>query len=448
MPSTWFIVKPDRQLGPYTSAQMKQLAASGQLKTDDQVRRADQQTPVAAGKIRGLFPENECPDRPKTTPPPLPSERSESGTPELSLPSLPSNEASQRPKTPPPPLPSERTKNGTSDSSGPPPLPSSRTKLEDIRKTLGDLTETTKAAGHLAFAEVRKARLVKITLPAAYLALGRDIFTTGRFRSEYPELYSSKTSLPSPPFLPPPPFYAEIERVQAEITRLTTRRDGKPGGTFAERAKQTASMIKDAAQAKALGLKMDSLMRQLGEVGFADQREKSGPESFVQPISECLNKIGDAEEQIRQQSAVSQGRSITPRRILYGVIGTVALIVLLTVFNRPQETTHVVQDTTRPSPLPSPPSGDEKFKAFREVVQVYKQSPDEYAGSEKRQAFNKRLRGVQQKFSAIPFDPTKDRNQARQIIQVFRDELENKYSGQLYIEIEDEVRSLYETIIK
>ena len=66
MPSTWFIVKPDRQLGPYTNAQIKQLAASGQLKTADLVRKADQTTTVAAGKIRGLFPENEAPSSPAT----------------------------------------------------------------------------------------------------------------------------------------------------------------------------------------------------------------------------------------------------------------------------------------------------------------------------------------------------------------------------------------------
>lgn len=117
MPSTWFIVKPDRQLGPYTSAQMKQLAASGQLKINDQVRRADQETPVAAGGFQELFPENEFPEHPKTTPPPLPTELSESRMPELSEPrSLTSNEASERPKTTPPPLPSERSERGCRNS--------------------------------------------------------------------------------------------------------------------------------------------------------------------------------------------------------------------------------------------------------------------------------------------------------------------------------------------
>ena len=65
MPSSWFIVKPDRQLGPYTNAQIKQLAASGQLKTADLVRKADQTTPVAAGKIQGFVPGERSTHRPQ-----------------------------------------------------------------------------------------------------------------------------------------------------------------------------------------------------------------------------------------------------------------------------------------------------------------------------------------------------------------------------------------------
>ena len=132
-------------------------------------------------------------------------------------------------------------------------------KLDDIRKKLGELTETTKAAGHLAFAEARKVRLAKITLPSAYLALGRDICSGCRFRSEYPELF------------------ARIERLQAEITRLTTGREGNAGGTLAQRARRQPRSSQTTAQAKALSVNLDSLMRQLGEVGFADHGERVDP---------------------------------------------------------------------------------------------------------------------------------------------------------------------------
>jgi GYF domain 2 len=316
MPTNWYIVKSDGELGPYTSDQMKSLAASGQLKTDDQVRREDLKSPVAAGKIRGLLPEVQTSNHPTTTCPPLPSERSKSGT-ASGPPPFASSQTPERPRTTPPPLPSERSKSGT--ASGPLPLPSSRTKFDNLRKTLGDLTEKTKAAGHLAVAEARRTQLTKITLPAAYLALGRDIFSGGRFRSEFPELY------------------AEIEHLQAEITRLTTgRSEGKPGGTFTEKAAQTASKIKDTAQAKALGIKLDSLMRRLGEVGFDAHKEKSGPESLIQPISESHAKIEVTDEQIRQHLSVSQGRWITPRRVLIGGIVALGLVVLLAVFTKPK----------------------------------------------------------------------------------------------------------------
>jgi hypothetical protein len=166
MASSWFIVKPDRELGPYTSAQIKHLASSGQLKTDDLVRRADQPKTVTAGKVQGLFPQVQRPDRPRTTPPPLPSERKQSGT--LASPEPfpePTDPVQERPRTTPPPLPSERKATVTPQSSDsllqpidpvherlrtmPPPLPfekikngitdssgtaSSRPKLDLIRK--------------------------------------------------------------------------------------------------------------------------------------------------------------------------------------------------------------------------------------------------------------------------------------------------------------------------
>ncbi len=359
MPSSWFIVKPDRELGPYTSAQIKQLASCGQLKAHDLVRRADRTKCVAAGKVQGLFPQAQATDRPKATPPLLPSERVKSQTPSSSEPARPRTDpVRERPRTTPPPLPSERKatvmppsseslfqpidlvyertrtmppplpsdsiNSGTTGSSGPPPLPSSRPKFDDVRNKLGDLTETTKAAGHLAVAEARKAKLRKLTLPAAYQALGRDIFAGGRFRSEFPEIY------------------AEIERVQVEINRLTTQ-EVKPRGTFAEQAGQVPSKLKDMAHAKGLGLKVDTLMRRLGEVSYSSSEDKSGPEPLVKAIRECINKVRAADEAIRENSAVSQGRWITPNRLLYGGIGIVALIALLAVFNKPQ-----------PAPAPEP----------------------------------------------------------------------------------------------
>jgi GYF domain 2 len=315
MSSHWLLVKKDGELGPYTSAQMRQMALSGKLTTNDLVRRADQTTPVEAAKIRGLLPHGEAPDSRRTTPPPLPSVRTRSETlrssgvfPDMTPPAL------DRLMPASPPLPTKRTNDFTVDAWGPPTPSSSRTVFDEIRKRFLDLNETTKEAGNLAVAEFRKATLTNISLRAAYIAFGRHIFAGGLFRSEFPETY------------------AEIERVQAEITGLTMSTEGKPCSSIAEKAGQTASKFKNTAHAKALGLKLDWLMKRLGKVAFADHKEKSGSEDIGRHIRDCLSQISEAQGRIYQHDLATQGRSITPRRILYGVIAFVALMLLVITF--------------------------------------------------------------------------------------------------------------------
>src|SRR4051812_14442820 len=74
MAFTWFVERQGGRLGPYSSAQLKELAAEGRLRPDDPVRRSDQANLVAAGKIKGLFPEEVSQDRRGDTPPVLTTE--------------------------------------------------------------------------------------------------------------------------------------------------------------------------------------------------------------------------------------------------------------------------------------------------------------------------------------------------------------------------------------
>ena len=105
----WFIVKPDRELGPYNNSQMKQFAASGQLKSGDLVRADDQATPIEAGIVQAFFPEVQTAARPMTAPPTLRSARNQNQTPPSSVPLIQTTHAaSGRSRTTLPPLPSER----------------------------------------------------------------------------------------------------------------------------------------------------------------------------------------------------------------------------------------------------------------------------------------------------------------------------------------------------
>lgn len=51
----WFIVRDGKESGPFSAAQLKQLAATGALQPDEKVRRGDMQAATKASAIKGLF---------------------------------------------------------------------------------------------------------------------------------------------------------------------------------------------------------------------------------------------------------------------------------------------------------------------------------------------------------------------------------------------------------
>jgi hypothetical protein len=55
MSHEWFIRRGGVQEGPHSSAVLKELAGSGRLGPDDEIRREDRQEWVSAGRVRGLF---------------------------------------------------------------------------------------------------------------------------------------------------------------------------------------------------------------------------------------------------------------------------------------------------------------------------------------------------------------------------------------------------------
>lgn len=52
----WFVVRGAKEEGPFTSRQLKLMAADGRLRPDDLVRREDVETSRPASAIKGLFP--------------------------------------------------------------------------------------------------------------------------------------------------------------------------------------------------------------------------------------------------------------------------------------------------------------------------------------------------------------------------------------------------------
>jgi len=60
MAQNWFVVRGKNEEGPFTGTQLKDMAAKGQLKPTDRVRREDMTAPVLASSIKGLFAKPEA----------------------------------------------------------------------------------------------------------------------------------------------------------------------------------------------------------------------------------------------------------------------------------------------------------------------------------------------------------------------------------------------------
>lgn len=306
MAFSWYIERQGKQYGPYPVATLKELAASGRLRRTDLVRREDQANSVAAGKIKGLFPEGDTAARSSASPPPL-SAAEVAGTPAT--------------HAEPPPLPMaapglpiasvvpDRSAEGSEARS-------SGSRFTRIGAQVRELGETTKAVARLAAAQARRAHLMTVALPAAYLELGRDIFGDGRFRGEFPDLF------------------AQITAARQEKARLgSVQVDRERQKTLAGKATEAATLMKSTAQAKLLSLKEESLLRQLGESSYDRHGEGSGPADLVRPIAECLSAIDGLDREIDGLSRVGQGRLITPKRMLAGAIVCFVAVMSLMAFS-------------------------------------------------------------------------------------------------------------------
>lgn len=68
----WYIKRNNRQAGPFETAELKQLAADGTIKSDDHIRRDDQETWYKAQSVKGRRVKSGNASSTTEEPPPLP----------------------------------------------------------------------------------------------------------------------------------------------------------------------------------------------------------------------------------------------------------------------------------------------------------------------------------------------------------------------------------------
>ena len=77
-----------------------------------------------------------------------------------------------------------------------------------------------------------------------------------------------------------------------------------------------------------------------------------------------------------------------------------------------------------------------KLAAFREVVAKYHDTPDRLSSTAEKDAHRKALNRLQSKFFKVPFDPDKNRDEAKEILAIYEQEIEGRYRGGAAMDLE------------
>jgi len=172
-----------------------------------------------------------------------------------------------------------------------------------------------KAAGQYALKQGEKKKLETITLPSAYRALGKHVFSSSTFKEEFPT------------------EFAEVSRLAKQIKDIQDQAKLRPTSEgMAEKAKAAAVGAKEAAQTKGLQLQLSQACGRLGSAVYDKRGDSSGPKELVNPIADARMKVSQLDSEIQQLSKAANGSLLTPKRIVIAGLTVVAAIVAIGAF--------------------------------------------------------------------------------------------------------------------
>jgi hypothetical protein len=234
----WHYARAGQSFGPVTEAQLHDMAKSGQLLPSDLVWTGGMAQWTEAGQVKGIFPE-----APAAAPPPLP---------------LPEAVRAAEQAAP------------VADDAG----SSARPAMDKAKEVASTLADKGKAAARYVARQAERTKLVNMTLPAAYLALGRHIYSSGRSQAEFPDLHQKVAA-----------FSTEIEGIEAKAA-AQPKAEG-----FIAKAKAAARAAQDMVQIQSLRVKGNRALTDLGKAAFEKIGPAAGPDELVRPIAEARDRV-------------------------------------------------------------------------------------------------------------------------------------------------------------
>lgn len=257
MAAEWHYSKEGQQHGPVSASVLKNLVKSGDLLPTDLIWKEGMAEWKPASNVKGLFSATPAAESPKASP----------ASPQVTV---------------------------------------LRVESETAKKKT--LVEAARGAVQYAAKQTERSKLVNLTLPPLYQALGLHAFSSPDYRAEFAELFQ------------------QLDQVQAELSEISGRSPAV-AKSLGDKAKAMAGQAMQAAQSQKLSMRQSSLFGTLGKAMFDKHEAASGPQELVKPIADCVARLAMLDTELDALSASKDGTWITPKRLAISV-GTAACVFL------------------------------------------------------------------------------------------------------------------------
>ena len=179
--------------------------------------------------------------------------------------------------------------------------------LADAMSSFG---QTSKDASRLVARKTERTKLVYMTLPAAYRALGKYCFEKEHHRSVCED------------------YFLKAEQINSELAKLKDLPTNESASkSISHNGKSTVKRFTNMAQSKTLSVKLGAVFAEIGKAVFDHFPEESEPEEFKTPLRDGLSRLNILDKELADLSEVGNGSWITPKRLVFAVAGL--LVVLL-----------------------------------------------------------------------------------------------------------------------
>lgn len=284
MPSDAFLVKDGKEFGPFSSVELKQLAATGKIGPNDLIKRGRDGRAVPARTIAGLVDAIEAAQREAASTPSAPR-------------SLPVSDQKME------------TASDAAEKATPANAVQGKAETPAERGFTESLLESLKDSLHLASLNTQIQKLKLVDLPRAYRRLGKEIHSRHLFDENAADLYAAIASL------------------DADVVARRQPVKVDEHATLAERAGAKAAAAKRYAEVESLLHRRNTLLTEIGErtvnAGFSD--------ALVQTEIDACICLRTKLEELSVTASTPKSRRLG-RRLAYIAAGCLCLGLLYYAF--------------------------------------------------------------------------------------------------------------------